>query len=118
MTAAEIEALVKDRADIPEDLNIAEICYYTTLEGLRGNRCPHAEKPLLYQRAREAFEKCQRWIAIYQNTCRMRVEIAMVSKTMTNSDCPICKRAIAIFDGRIDNTYENHSREHSDDGRA
>lgn len=46
------------------------------------------------------FMDNQRREEIYQDTCKMRVELAKVAKEMTVSDCPICKRAIAIIDGR------------------
>lgn len=99
---------------MPESLNIAEICYFTTLECLRLNKITHLKKLLLYQRAKASFLECQRWIAIYKKTCRMRVEVAQVARDMAVSSCPICKRAIAIFDGR-EIAYENHACEYSDD---
>ena len=115
LSTDEIESLVKSGAEMPEDLNIAEICYFATLECLRVNKITRLKKSLLYQRAKASFLECQRWIAIYQNTCRMRVEVAKVARDMTVSSCPICKMAIAIFDGR-EIAYGNHACEYSDDG--
>ncbi|MGX8711646.1 MAG: hypothetical protein ACQGTM_15545 [bacterium] len=46
------------------------------------------------------FTDNQRWAGIYQDTCKMRAELAKVAKDMTVSDCQICKRAIKIIDGR------------------
>lgn len=36
----------------------------------------------------------------YQDSCWMRVGPASVAESMTVLDCPICKRAIKIIDGR------------------
>lgn len=101
MTADEIDALVKGRAEMPEDLNIAEMSYFTTMENIHNSGITRLEKYHRYKWIRIAFEDCQREIAIYQDTCRMRVEVAKVAREMTVSGCPICKRAIAIFDGRM-----------------
>lgn len=48
----------------------------------------------------DQFTDWVRWNAIYRDTCKMRVELASVAKDMTVNGCPICKRAIAIIDGR------------------
>lgn len=48
----------------------------------------------------DQFDTFMRWDRIYQDTCKMRVELAKVAKDMTVSGCPICKKAIAIIDGR------------------
>lgn len=46
------------------------------------------------------FMDNQRQEEKYRDICKMRVELAKVAKDMTLSDCPVCKRAIAIIDGR------------------
>lgn len=56
----------------------------------------HTEKTQLL----DQFTDWMRWDAIYQDTCKMRVELAGIAREMTVNGCPICKRAIAIFDGR------------------
>ncbi|HEX3017911.1 MAG TPA: hypothetical protein VHP31_08680 [Caproicibacter sp.] len=100
MDATEIEALVKSGADLPEGLNIAESCYFLSIEYLRRTRLSPEEKESRYNKVRESFDESLRAMSIYQDTCRMRVRIASIAKEMTVGDCPICKKAIAIFDGR------------------
>ncbi len=56
----------------------------------------HNEKAQLLDK----FAEWMRWDGIYQDTCKMRVELASVAKDMTVSGCPICKRAIEIIDRR------------------
>ena len=56
----------------------------------------HTEKTQLL----DQFTDWMRWDAIYQDTCKMRAELAGVAKDMTVSGCPICKRAIEIIDRR------------------
>ena len=56
----------------------------------------HTEKTQLL----DQFTDWMRWDAIYQDTCKMRVKLAGIAREMTVNGCPICKRAIAIFDGR------------------
>ena len=48
--------------------------------------------------ARFTDNRC--WEGIYRDTCKMRVELASAAKEMTISDCPICRKAIEIIDGR------------------
>lgn len=116
MTANEIEALVHSREEMPDGLNIAEISYFTTLENMRYSHVSKLEKRQRYEIAKKAFEDCQRWISIYQNTCAMRVKLAGLSRDMVVNGCPICKRAIAIFDNREKGgteTSENYNSQHS-----
>ncbi|HCW79765.1 MAG TPA: hypothetical protein DG942_01500 [Ruminococcaceae bacterium] len=56
----------------------------------------HNEKMQLLDR----FTDWMRWDGIYQDTCKMRVELGCLAKDMTVSGCPLCKKAIAIIDGR------------------
>jgi hypothetical protein len=116
MTAVEIETLVHRREEMPDGLNIAEISYFTTLENMRYSNASKLEKSKRYQIAKTAFEDCQHWIAIYQDTCKMRVNLAGLSRDMVVNGCPICKRAIAIFDGREKGGKEtsgNYESQHS-----
>jgi hypothetical protein len=56
----------------------------------------HNEKTQLLSQ----FADWMRWDGIYQDTCRMRVELAEVARDMTVNGCEICKRAIKIIDNR------------------
>jgi hypothetical protein len=48
----------------------------------------------------DQFTDWMRWDGIYQDTCKMRVELGGLAKEMTVSDCPTCRQAIKIIDRR------------------
>jgi hypothetical protein len=100
MDASEIELLVKSGVEMPEDLNIAESYYFLSLDYIRRIKLPHDERERRYRLVRQSFDSYRREITVYQNTCEMRVRFAGIAKEMTINGCPLCKKAIAVFDGR------------------
>ena len=56
----------------------------------------HTEKTQLL----DQFTDWMRWDAIYQDTCKMRVELAGYSKKAELGSCERCKKLMKIFDGR------------------
>lgn len=100
MDATEIEALVKSGEEMPEDLDLGECYYFLSLDYIRKARLTREEREQRYRIVRRSFELYRQKIFMYQNTCEMRVKLAVVAKEMTVNGCPLCKKAIAIFDGR------------------
>ena len=100
MNADDIEALVKSRAEMPEDLGIAECYYFLSLDYIRRIKLPKEEKEYRYKLVRQSYETYRQEEAMYRNTCEMRVKLAGITKEMILHGCPLCKKAAAIFDGR------------------
>lgn len=100
MDTAEIEALVKSGSEMPENLNIAESYYFLSLDYIRRVKLPADEKEQKYQVVRQSFENYRHEVAMYHDTCRMRVKLAAVAREMVLNGCPLCKKAIAIIDER------------------
>lgn len=48
----------------------------------------------------DQFTDWMRWDVIYQDTCKMRVELAGYSKEVESGSCERCKKLMRIFDGR------------------
>ncbi|WP_101698515.1 hypothetical protein [Clostridium minihomine] len=48
-----------------------------------------------------AFEDTQKMREIYQDTCRVRVELGGYSKEVESGDCERCKKIMGVLDGRI-----------------
>lgn len=48
----------------------------------------------------QAYDTAARWSEIYQDTCRIRVELGGMSKEVESGDCERCKKMMRIFDGR------------------
>ena len=100
MDAAEIEALVKSGAEMPENLSAADCYYFLSLDYIRRVKLPAVEKERRYSIVRQSYENYRREVSIYQDTCKMRIRLAAISKEMIVHGCPLCKKAIAIFDER------------------
>lgn len=100
MDAAEIEALVKSGMEMPEDLNIAESYFFLSLDYIRRIKLSAAERERRYRLVRQSFDDYRLEVAMYQDTCRMRVKLAAIAREMVLNGCPLCKKAIAIFDER------------------
>lgn len=105
MTPEEIERLAMHGELLPSDLNQAEQLLFMSFRCLyQSYRAGTITREQAQNEKREllgTFEDNNRWIGIYQDTCKMRVELAKVSRDMVVSGCPICKRAIGIIDGRM-----------------
>lgn len=105
MNPQNIERLAMHGELLPSGLNQAEQllfmsfrCLYQSYRSgtITREQAQNEKRELL-----ETFNEENRWIKIYQDTCKMRVELDCVAKDMVVSDCPICKRAIGIIDGRM-----------------
>ena len=104
MDPEQIEIHAMHNEDLPPHLKYPEQLLFMAFRWLhQGVRIgaltreqAHTEKTQLL----DQFTDWMRWDAIYQDTCKMRVELAGIAREMTVNGCPICKRAIAIFDGR------------------
>lgn len=98
----EIEAMRGN--PLPGGCGMPEMMLYGTLRAMHqsvrsgqlSREDAHTEKVALLQK----YDEWKRWEAIYRDTCVMRVGLARVAKEMTTSDCPLCRKAIAIIDGR------------------
>jgi hypothetical protein len=71
-------------------MKYTEICYHC-----RRERAHNEKVQLLNQ-----FADWMRWSEIYQDTCKMRVELSGMSKEVESGDCERCKRMMRIFDRR------------------
>jgi len=104
MTPEEIERLAMRGESLPTDLNQAEQLLFMSFRCLyksyRAGTISREQAQNEKHELLETFNEENRWIKIYQDTCKMRVELAKVSRDMVVDGCPICKRAIGIVDGR------------------
>lgn len=104
MTLEQIERLAMHNEPLPKGLNLPEQLLFLSFRSLyqsyRAGQITreraHNEKVKLLSQ----FADWIRWSEIYQDTCRMRVELAEVARDMTVNGCEICKRAIKIIDNR------------------
>lgn len=104
MTLEQIERLAMHNEPLPKGLNLPEQLLFLSFRSLyqsyRAGQITreraHNEKVQLLSQ----FADWIRWSEIYQDTCRMRVELAKVARDMTVNGCEICKRAIKIIDNR------------------
>lgn len=105
ITPEQIEIHAMHNDPLPSDLSLPETLLFMSFrclhQSVRAGQLTreqaHKEKAQLLDK----FSDWMRWDRIYQDTCKMRVELAKVAKDMTVNGCPICKRAIGIIDGRI-----------------
>lgn len=105
MTAEDIEIRAMHNDPLPSGLELPEQLLFMAFRCLhRSVRAgqvtrdqAHAEKAQLLG----SFAGQMRWDRIYQDTCKMRVELGGIAKDMAVSGCPICSKAIEIIDGRI-----------------
>lgn len=104
MNPEEIEIRAMHNEPLPKGLNLPEQLLFLSFRSLyqsyRAGQITreraHNEKVQLLNQ----FADWMRWDGIYQDTCRMRVELAKVARDMTVNGCEICKRAIKIIDNR------------------
>lgn len=102
-TDIEIHAMHNDQ--MPDSLELPEIMLFISFRALHQsvragqiNRDQaHAEKIKLLNE----FEKWMMWSKIYQETCKIRVELARMSKEVEQGNCERCKQMMRIFDGRV-----------------
>lgn len=105
MTPEQIEIHAMHNDPLPDGLKYPEQLLFmafrwlhqSTRAGQLTREQAHAEKVKLL----DQFADWMRWDAIYQDTCKMRVELGGVSREMVVNGCPLCKKAIAIIDGRM-----------------
>lgn len=105
MTTENIERLAMRNDLLPSSLNQAEqllflsfrCLYQSYRSGTITREQAQAEKHELIR----AFEDAQRWIKIYHDTGKMRVELAGYSKEVESGTCERCKKLMRIFDGRM-----------------
>ena len=79
-----------------------------TIDGLRGIllQCKYGAMDkqaakLAYQEKKRNYENAQTEQELHQRTCRIRVEMAKVNQEMQVHGCELCKRALAILEGRF-----------------
>lgn len=105
MTLEQIERLAMHNEPLPKGLNLPEQLLFLSFRSLyqsyRAGQITreraHNEKVQLLSQ----FADWIRWSEIYQDTCRMRVELSGMSKEVESGDCERCKRMMRIFDGRL-----------------
>jgi hypothetical protein len=101
-TDIEIHAMhndpMPDKLELPEQLLFMAFRYLHACvrAGAITREQAHSEKAQLLSK----FTDWMRWDGIYQDTCKMRVELGGIAREMTVNGCPICKKAIAVIDGR------------------
>lgn len=104
MTPDQIEIRAMHNESFPKGLELPEQLLFMAFRylhvcaraGAITREQAHSEKAQLLSK----FTDWMRWNAIYRDTCRMRVELAGIAREMTVNGCPICKKAIAVIDGR------------------
>jgi hypothetical protein len=100
----EIEIRAMHNDPLPSDLKLPEQLLFLSFRSLyqsyRAGQLTreraHNEKVQLLNQ----FADWMRWDGIYQDTCRMRVELSGMSKEVESGDCERCKRMMRIFDRR------------------
>lgn len=105
MTPEQIEIHAMHNDPLPTGLNLPEQLLFMSFrclhQSVRAGQLTGEQAHNEKIRLLDQFDTYMRWDRIYQDTCKMRVELGGVAKDMTVSDCSICKRAIAIIDGRM-----------------
>lgn len=78
------------------------------VDGLRGvilqyryRKIDKQEADREYQEKKRNYENARTENAIHQNACRIRVELAKVTRELKLHGCELCKQALKIMDGRI-----------------
>lgn len=105
MTLSDIERSAMHNDSLPTGLNQPEQllflsfrCLYASYRAGTINReQAQSEKRELLQ----AYDTAARWSEIYQDTCRVRIELGGMSKEVEQGDCERCKKIMRILDGRI-----------------
>lgn len=104
MKPIDIEKIAMHSDDMPNDLNAAEQLLFLSFRFLYASF--HDGKITREQAAREKqallsrYTEMQRQVVIYRDTCRVRCELAGMSKEVESGDCGRCKEMMRIFDGR------------------
>lgn len=80
-----------------------------TVDGLRGvilqyryREIDKQEADREYQEKRRNYENAQTEQGLHQRTCRIRVEMAKVNREMQVHGCELCKWALRIMDGSLE----------------
>ncbi len=92
----------------PEKLPLLTGIERNTVDGLRGIllQCKYGgmDKQVAknaYHEKKRNYENAQTEQELHQLTCRIRVEMAKVNREMQVHGCELCKRVLAILDGRF-----------------
>lgn len=104
MSPEEIEIRAMHNEPLPSGLDLPEQMLFMAFRALHQSyragqitrEHAHNEKTQLLNQ----FADWMRWSEIYQDTCKIRVELSGMSKEVESGDCERCKRMMRIFDGR------------------
>lgn len=104
LTPEQLEILAMHNDSLPAGLELPETLLFMSFrclhQSVRAGRLTRDQAHMEKVKLLDQFAEWMRWDGIYRDTCKMRVELASVAKDMTVSECPTCKRAIKIIDGR------------------
>lgn len=104
MTPEKIEISAMRNDPLPSGLSLPEMFLFMAFRWLhqsaRAGQLTREQAYMEKVRLLREYADWKQWQEIYQDTCKMRVELAKVAKDMTVSGCTICKKAIAIIDER------------------
>jgi len=104
MTPEQIERAAMHNDSLPAGLTQPEQLLYMSFRCLYASyRAGTINREQAQSEKREllrSFEDAQQWRDIYQDTCRVRVELGGMSKEVESGDCERCKKIMRILDGR------------------
>lgn len=104
MTPEQIEISAMHNEPLPAGLELPEQLLFMSFRALHESartgqitrEQARAEKNSLLSQ----FKDWMRWSEIYHDTCRIRNELAGLSKEVATGGCDKCKQIMRIFDGR------------------
>lgn len=108
MTFEELELLAFNNSYLPQYINQYEQYTYLSLRCLYNDfrkrnidkDQAQEEKRLIKQAYERSKQDHEEEMSMLKRVDNMRVNLAGLTKEAEQSDCPICKRIIRVFDGR------------------